>query len=44
MSIRVYSVMYTMDDKYVLSGSDDANIRLWKAVANDPIKLVCNNI
>lgn len=38
--IRVYSVMYTMDNKYVLSGSDDTNIRLWKAQANDPIKLV----
>ena len=29
-----------MDEKYVVSGSDDTNIRFWKAVANDPIKLV----
>ena len=29
-----------MDDKYVISGSDDTNIRIWKAVANDPIKLL----
>jgi WD repeat and SOF domain-containing protein 1 len=38
--VRVYSVLYTMDDRYVLSGSDDTNIRFWKASANDPIKLV----
>ena len=37
---KVYSVMYTMDDKYILSGSDDTNIRVWKAVANDSIKLL----
>ena len=37
---KVYSVLYTMDDKYVLSGSDDTNIRVWKSVANDPIKLL----
>ena len=37
---KVYSVLYTMDDRYVLSGSDDTNIRIWKAVANDPIKLL----
>ncbi len=29
-----------MDDRYVISGSDDTNIRFWKAYANDPIKLV----
>ena len=37
---KVYSVMYSMDDKYVLSGSDDTNIRVWKAVANDAIKIL----
>jgi WD repeat and SOF domain-containing protein 1 len=37
---KVYSVMYSMDDKYVLSGSDDTNIRIWKAVANDSIKIL----
>ena len=37
---KVYSVMYSMDDKYVLSGSDDTNIRVWKAVANDSIKIL----
>ena len=37
---KVYSVMYTMDNKYVLSGSDDTNIRIWKALSNDPIKIL----
>ncbi len=32
--------MYSMDDRYVMSGSDDTNIRYWKANANDAIKLV----
>lgn len=29
-----------MDARYVASGSDDTNIRFWKANADDPIKLV----
>jgi len=37
---RIYSVVFSMDDKYVLSGSDDTNIRLWKSVSNDPVKIV----
>ena len=31
---KVYSVIYTMDDKYILSGSDDTNIRVCKADIN----------
>ncbi|KAI0235565.1 Protein sof1 [Massospora cicadina] len=30
---RVFAVKFTMDAKYVLSGSDDTNLRLWKASA-----------
>lgn len=30
---RIFSVQFSMDAKYVLSGSDDGNIRLWKARA-----------
>ncbi len=30
---KVFSVIWTADSKFVLSGSDDANIRIWK---NDP--------
>jgi WD repeat and SOF domain-containing protein 1 len=37
---KVYSVLYTMDDRYVLSGSDDTNIRVWKSVANESIKIL----
>lgn len=31
----VFSVKFTPDSKYVLSGSDDGNIRLWRANASD---------
>lgn len=32
---RVHVVKYSTDSKYILSGSDDYNIRLWRSVAND---------
>jgi DDB1- and CUL4-associated factor 13 len=32
---RVHNVVYTQDAKYILSGSDDTNIRLWKAIASE---------
>jgi WD40 repeat protein len=42
---KVYSVLFTQDDRYVISGSEDLNIRFWKSHANDAIKLVlCFNI
>jgi DDB1- and CUL4-associated factor 13 len=31
---RVFSAMYTPDNNYVLSGSDDGNVRLWRANAS----------
>ncbi|PVU93911.1 hypothetical protein BB561_002950 [Smittium simulii] len=31
---RVFVAKYTMDSKYVVSGSDDGNIRLWRAEAS----------
>lgn len=34
---RVFCVGYTLDHKYVLSGSDDTNIRLWKARSSEKI-------
>jgi WD repeat and SOF domain-containing protein 1 len=34
---RVFTVHYTLDDKYILSGSDDTNIRLWKAHASQQL-------
>ena len=30
---RVFSVLYTIDNRGILSGSDDGNVRLWKACA-----------
>lgn len=32
---RIFAVKFTMDNKYLLSGSDDSNIRLWKAKASE---------
>ena len=34
---RIWTVKYTCDANYILSGSDDGNIRLWKAHAASPI-------
>lgn len=31
------SVVWSMDNKYVLSGSDEMNIRLWKANASEKL-------
>lgn len=30
---HVFQVKYSMDSKYIISGSDDANVRLWRAKA-----------
>ncbi|PSK36796.1 hypothetical protein C7M61_003659 [Candidozyma pseudohaemuli] len=32
---RIFSVCFTTDLRYILSGSDDTNIRLWRANASD---------
>ncbi|KAJ3123109.1 DDB1- and CUL4-associated factor 13 [Physocladia obscura] len=32
---RLFCVQFSMDDKYVISGSDDGNLRLWKANASE---------
>jgi WD repeat and SOF domain-containing protein 1 len=34
---RVFTVNYTMDNTYIISGSDDTNLRLWKARANEKL-------
>lgn len=34
---RVFCVGYTSDHKYILSGSDDSNVRLWKARASEKV-------
>ena len=37
---RVFTVNYSADARYVISGSDDTNLRLWKANASDPLTRV----
>lgn len=37
---RVFCVRFTGDARFVLSASDDTNIRLWKANAADPLKVL----
>jgi DDB1- and CUL4-associated factor 13 len=32
---RVFAVKFSMDAKYIVSGSDDGNVRLWRANASD---------
>lgn len=34
---RVWTVNYSSDDRYIVSGSDDSNLRLWKAHASEKI-------
>jgi WD repeat and SOF domain-containing protein 1 len=34
---RVFSVAFSADSQYVLSGSDDTNLRIWKAEASKSI-------
>ena len=34
---RVFTVNFTADNKYIISGSDDTNVRLWKARASEKI-------
>ena len=42
---KIFCVKYSMDSKFLLSGSDDGNIRLWKAEASEklgPVRRVFN--
>eukprot|EP00980_Cylindrotheca_fusiformis_P023526 scaffold10571_cov154-Cylindrotheca_fusiformis.AAC.4 len=34
---RVFSVNFTMDNTFIVSGSDDTNLRLWKARASEKL-------
>ena len=36
----IYSVEFTGDAKFVLTGSDDTNIRVWKSQAHVPLKVL----
>lgn len=37
---KIFTVKFSMDGKFVLSGSDDGNIRLWKANASEKLGAV----
>jgi len=37
---RVMSTLFTSDTQFILSGSDDGNVRLWKANAADKLGIV----
>ncbi len=34
---RVFAVKYTMDSRFIVSGSDDGNVRLWKSRASEKL-------
>ena len=38
---RIFCVKFTPDSKFVLTGSDDTNIRVWKANASETLGVVC---
>jgi WD repeat and SOF domain-containing protein 1 len=38
---KLFCVKFSMDSKFVLSGSDDGNVRLWKANASEKLGSVC---
>lgn len=37
---RIFAVKFSGDSKYVLTGSDDTNIRIWKANASEQLGIV----
>ena len=39
-SIRVSSSIYSADARFVLTGSDDGNVRIWKAKASDKLGVI----
>jgi WD repeat and SOF domain-containing protein 1 len=36
----LYSVLWSMDNEYIYSGSDDMNIRIWKTNASKPLGVI----
>lgn len=36
----MFSVAFTADARFVLSGSDDGNVRIWKAKASDKLGVI----
>lgn len=40
MGCRIFSTVFTADARFVLSGSDDGNVRIWKAKASDKLGVI----
>jgi WD40 repeat protein len=40
VAIRIFSVKFSADSNFVLSGSDDTNIRIWKSEASKKLSKV----
>lgn len=38
---HVITVAWSLDDKYIISGSDEMNLRMWKANASEKLGAVC---
>lgn len=38
---RLTDVLWSQDNKYILSSSDEMNIRIWKARASEKLGVVC---
>ncbi len=38
---RISCVKWSLDNKFILSGSDEMNIRVWKANASEKLGVVC---
>ena len=36
----MFSTVFTADARFVLSGSDDGNVRIWKAKASDKLGVI----
>ena len=37
---RVFSTLYSLDSRFVLSGSDDGNLRIWKSRASEKLGVI----
>merc|ERR1711871_737133 len=37
---RIFTVRFTADAQYIISGSDDTNLRIWKAHASDKLGVI----
>ena len=35
---QINAIMYSMDSKFIISGSEDTNVRIWKANASESMK------